>query len=147
MLVGGELGGTLCPVFAGVAFSRCDMRWSPRIRRTDGMARMVLGLGTRAVDRTSDDYPVLVALEQPTLRAVQQPDEVYRYSQHEVDVVDLREGQFQSIPLPDFMRRVGRSLPMMPVRITPRPLKRRLKPTMMRLAAAFPICANPSLWA
>ena len=112
-VVGREVGGMLCPVFAGVAFSRCDMRWSPRIRRTDGMARMVLGLGTRAVDRTSDDYPVLVALEQPTLRSVQRPEEVYRYSQHEVDAVDLREGQFQSIPLADFMRRVGRTLPMM----------------------------------
>ncbi len=112
-VVGREIGGMLCPVFAGVAFSRCEMRWSPRIRHTDGMARLVLGLGTRAVDRTVDDYPVLVALEQPALRAVQQPDEVYRYSQHGVDVVDLRENQFESMPLADFMKRVGRKLPMM----------------------------------
>jgi len=112
-VVGREIGGMLCPVFAGVAFSRCEMRWSPRIRHTDGMARLVLGLGTRAVDRTVDDYPVLVALEQPALRAVQQPDEVYRYSQHEVDVVDLRENQFESISLSEFMERVGRKLPMM----------------------------------
>jgi hypothetical protein len=112
-VVGRELGGMLCPVFAGVAFSRCEMRWSPRIRHTDGMARLVLGLGTRAVDRTVSDYPVLVALEQPSLRAVQQPDEVYRYSQHDVDVVDLRENQFESMPLADFMERVGRKLPNM----------------------------------
>jgi hypothetical protein len=112
-VVGREIGGMLCPVFAGVAFSRCEMRWSPRIRHTDGMARLVLGLGTRAVDRTGSDYPVLVALEQPALRAVQQPDEVYRYSQHEVDVVDLRENQFESISLSEFMERVGRKLPMM----------------------------------
>jgi hypothetical protein len=113
-VVGREIGGMLCPVFAGVAFSRCEMRWSPRIRHTDGMARLVLGLGTRAVDRTVSDYPVLVALEQPSLRAVQQPDEVYRYSQHDVDVVDLRENQFESMPLADFMERVGRKLPSMP---------------------------------
>jgi len=112
-VVGREIGGMLCPVFAGVAFSRCEMRWSPRIRHTDGMARLVLGLGTRAVDRTGSDYPVLVALEQPALRAVQQPDEVYRYSQHEVDVVDLRENQFESVSLTEFMKRVGRKLPMM----------------------------------
>ncbi len=112
-VVGREIGDLLCPVFAGVAFSRCEMRWSPRIRHTDGMARLVLGLGTRAVDRTVTDYPVLVALEQPMLRAVQQPDEVYRYSQHDVDVVDLRESQFESMPLADFMRRVGRKLPNM----------------------------------
>ncbi len=112
-VVGREVGGMLCPVFAGVAFSRCEMRWSPRIRHTDGMARLVLGLGTRAVDRTVTDYPVLVALEQPTLRAVQQPDEVYRYSQHDVDVVDLRESQFESLPLAEFMGRVGRKIPGM----------------------------------
>jgi hypothetical protein len=112
-VVGREVGDMLFPVFAGVGFSRCEMRWSPRIRRSDGMARLVLGLGTRAVDRTVDDYPVLVALEQPTLRSVQQPDEVYRYSQHEVDVVDLKECQFESEPLAEFMRRVGRKIPGM----------------------------------
>ena len=112
-VVGREAGGMLFPVFAGVAFSRCEMRWSPRIRHTDGMARLVLGLGTRAVDRTVSDYPVLVALEQPALRAVQQPDEVYRYSQHDVDVIDLRESQFESLPLADYMRRVGRAIPNM----------------------------------
>jgi pyruvate,water dikinase len=112
-VVGREAGGMLFPVFAGVAFSRCEMRWSPRIRHTDGMARLVLGLGTRAVDRTVNDYPVLVALEQPALRAVQRPDEVYRYSQHDVDVVDLRESQFESMPLAAFMGRVGRQIPHM----------------------------------
>jgi hypothetical protein len=112
-VVGREAGGMLFPVFAGVAFSRCEMRWSPRIRHTDGMARLVLGLGTRAVDRTVADYPVLVALEQPALRAVQRPDEVYRYSQHDVDVIDLREGQFESMALAGYMRRVGRAIPNM----------------------------------
>jgi hypothetical protein len=112
-VVGREVGGMLFPVFAGVAFSRCEMRWSPRIRHTDGMARLVLGLGTRAVDRTVSDYPVLVALEQPALRSVQQPDEVYRYSQHDVDVVDIRESQFESLPLEEFMKRVGRKIPIM----------------------------------
>jgi hypothetical protein len=60
-----------------------------------------------------DDYPVLVALEQPTLRAVQQPDEVYRYSQGEVDVIDLNEGQFDSVSIETFLGRVGRKLPNM----------------------------------
>jgi hypothetical protein len=112
-VVGLEAGGMLFPVFAGVAFSRCEMRWSPRIRHTDGMARLVLGLGTRAVDRTVSDYPVLVALEQPTLRVALQPEDVYRYSQHDVDVVDLREGHFESQPLAEFLSRVGRQIPAM----------------------------------
>ena len=112
-VVGREVGRMIFPVFAGVAFSVCEMRWSSRIQRSDGMARLVLGLGTRAVDRTVADYPVLVALEQPTLRAVQRPDEVYRYSQAEVDTVDLREGQFESQSLEKFLTRTGRQLPLM----------------------------------
>ncbi len=111
-VVGHQLDGLLLPVFAGVAFSRCEMRWSPRIRRTDGMARLVLGLGTRAVDRTGDDYPVMVALKQPHLRILQQPTEAYRYSQHHVDVVNLEERHFDSVPLSDLMRKAGRAFPM-----------------------------------
>ena len=38
-----------------------EFRWSPRIQREDGLLRMVPGLGTRAVDRLADDYPVLLA--------------------------------------------------------------------------------------
>jgi len=112
-VVGREVGGMLFPVFAGVAFSLCEMRWSPRIRRSDGMARVVVGLGTRAVDRTVAEYPVLIALQQPTLKAVQQPDEVYRYSQQEVDVVDLEEARFHSLPLSEFLARSARKLPNM----------------------------------
>jgi hypothetical protein len=112
-VVGREMGGMLFPLFAGVGFSLCEVRWSPRIRRTDGAARLVLGLGTRAVDRTIADYPVMVALEQPKLKAVQQPDEIYRYSQHTVDVIDLSEGGFESIPVEKLMARVGRRLPSM----------------------------------
>ncbi len=111
-VVGVEIGRMMLPVFAGVAFSRCEIRWSSRIQRTDGMARLVVGLGTRAVDRTGDDYPVLVALEQPTLRAIQQPQDVYRYSQGQVDVVDLDTGQFESMTVDELLTRAGSRLPM-----------------------------------
>lgn len=113
-VVGWEMDRLSLPAFAGVAFSRCEMRWSPRIRRTDGMARLVVGLGTRAVDRTADDYPVLVALEQPLLRASQQPDEIYRYSQSQVDLIEMEEHQFETLPLADLMDRVGHRFPMLP---------------------------------
>lgn len=112
VVVGREMEGLLMPAFAGVAFSRCEMRWSPRINRTDGMARLVLGLGTRAVDRTGDDWPVMVALEQPHLKVLQQPEEVYRYSQHEVDVVDLNSGHFEAIEIEPLLKRLGRRVPM-----------------------------------
>jgi hypothetical protein len=39
------------PTYAGVAFSNNEFRWSSRIKRDDGLIRLVAGLGTRAVDR------------------------------------------------------------------------------------------------
>jgi len=113
VVVGKEYSNLLLPAFAGVAFSRCEMRWSPRIKRSDGMARLVLGLGTRAVDRTGSDWPVLVALEQPTLRATQQPEEIYRYSQREVDVVDLEKDCFEALTVDELMQKAGRKFPKM----------------------------------
>jgi len=35
------------PTIAGVAFSRNPFRWNRKIRREDGLVRMVCGLGTR----------------------------------------------------------------------------------------------------
>ena len=61
-VVGTRIGPYYIPAFAGVGFSNNEFRWSPRIRRDDGILRLVAGLGTRAVDRISDDYPVLVGL-------------------------------------------------------------------------------------
>jgi len=50
-VVGRNVGPYYFPLFAGVAFSNNEFRWSPRIKREDGLLRMVVGLGTRAVDR------------------------------------------------------------------------------------------------
>ncbi|UCB59493.1 MAG: hypothetical protein JSV67_04155, partial [Thermoplasmatales archaeon] len=50
-VVGITTGHYYMPVFGGVAFSKNEFQWSPRIQREDGMIRLVPGLGTRAVDR------------------------------------------------------------------------------------------------
>ena len=88
-VVGHRVGDYFMPAFAGVAFSRNEFRWSPRIRREDGLIRLVPGLGTRAVDRISDDYPILVAPGQPSLRVNVTLDEMIRYSPKQMDVINL----------------------------------------------------------
>ena len=67
------------------------------------MARMVLGLGTRAVDRTGNDYPRMVALGAPLVRPEVTPQEVVRYSQRLVDVIDLQENRFRRVPLSELL--------------------------------------------
>ena len=44
-VVGTRIGRYYMPAFAGVAFSRNEFQWSRRIRREDGLLRMVPGLG------------------------------------------------------------------------------------------------------
>ncbi len=110
-VVGRRAGKYFFPAYAGVAFSRNEFLWSSRIRREDGLLRMVPGLGTRAVDRVSDDYPALVSPGRPQLRVNVSVDEVVRYSPKKVDVIDLEKNQFTTLPVAELLREVGRDYP------------------------------------
>jgi pyruvate,water dikinase len=111
-VVGTQVGPYYLPPFAGVAFSNNEFRWSSRIRREDGLVRVVPGLGTRAVDRLSDDYPVLIAPAKPGLRVNTTPDEVLRYSPKRIDVINLEERAFETIDLHSFLTQHGSDLPL-----------------------------------
>ncbi|UCF64135.1 MAG: nucleotidyltransferase domain-containing protein [bacterium] len=110
-VVGKKVGNYFLPAFAGVAFSTNEFRWSPRIKRNDGLIRMVPGLGTRAVDRLSDDYPVLIAPGQPGLRVNITPEDVIRYSPKKIDVIDLEQNTFVTMEYADLVKEVGDSYP------------------------------------
>lgn len=110
-VVGTRVGDYFLPAFAGVAFSRNEFRWSPRIGREDGLLRIVLGLGTRAVDRTSDDYPILIAPGQADLRVNVTPDEIVRYAPKKLDVINLRTNCFETIEIKDLLKNFGREIP------------------------------------
>jgi pyruvate, water dikinase len=106
-VVGRRCGPYFMPAFAGVAFSRNEFRWSPRIRREDGIVRLVPGLGTRAVDRVADDYPVLSVPGQPGLRANVAVDEILRYAPHYVDCIDLEQRHFTTITIDQLLHTCG----------------------------------------
>ncbi len=102
-VVGVRVGDYLFPPVAGVAFSRNEYRWSPRIKREDGLVRLVMGLGTRAVDRGGAEYPRMVALGTPTLRPESTVEEILRNAQRMVDVVDFERKRLRSIRLTDLL--------------------------------------------
>jgi hypothetical protein len=110
-VVGTRLGDYFLPAAAGVAFSNNEFRWSPRIQRSDGLIRMVPGLGTRAVDRVGDDYPILAVPGQPGLRVNTTIDEVIRYSPRSVDVINLETNTFETIELEELLRAHGTDYP------------------------------------
>ena len=83
------------PSLAGVAFSRNLFAWTNRIDSKKGMIRLVFGLGTRAVNRVSGDYPRMIAVSHPDIR----PEigmEVAKYSQRMVDLLNLEEKTFET---------------------------------------------------
>jgi len=110
-VVGTRVGDYWLPLFAGVAFSRNEFRWSARIKREDGLLRLVPGLGTRAVDRTSDDYPILVAPGQPNLRVNVSPDEIVRYAPRKIDVINLKTNSFETVGIDELLSRHGDDIP------------------------------------
>ncbi len=133
-VVGTRVGDYFFPAFAGVAFSNNEFRWSPRIRREDGMIRLVAGLGTRAVDRVGDDYPALICPGQPGLRVNPAPDEAMHYSQRRIDVLNLLTGRFESPEIRSLARTLGSAFPMLDkiVSVYEHETLRRPSPIMLR---------------
>lgn len=84
------------PHGAGVGNSTNIYLWDKNIDMEAGMLRLVLGLGTRAVDRTVEDYARIVALDDP-LRV---PHVDYRdrkkFSQQYVDLLSLKDNLLTS---------------------------------------------------
>jgi pyruvate,water dikinase len=111
-VVGTQVGHYYLPAFAGVAFSNNEFRWSSRIKREDGLVRLVPGLGTRAVDRLSDDYPVLIAPGQPRLRVNASLDEIIRYSPRKIDVINLDTRTFETVEVSSILKEYGREYPL-----------------------------------
>ncbi len=87
------------PAMAGVAYSTSPFVWNPRLRREEGFMRLVLGLGTRAVERIGNDYPRMVNLSHPQLRPEGTPEAIRYYSQHFVDLLDLEKNEYATLPV------------------------------------------------
>jgi pyruvate,water dikinase len=110
-VVGCRIGPYYMPLFSGVGFSNNEFRWSPRIKREDGLIRLVMGLGTRAVDRLSDDFPVLISPGQPGLRVNTVPEEIKHYAPKKVDVIDLQSNSFRTIEISTLLKEYGVQIP------------------------------------
>ncbi|MBN1302718.1 MAG: nucleotidyltransferase domain-containing protein [Melioribacteraceae bacterium] len=110
-VVGNKIGKYYFPTYAGVMFSNNEFRWSPRIKREDGLIRLVPGLGTRAVDRIGDDYPILIAPGQPNLRVNVSYEDTIRYSPKFMDVINLESNQFETITVESLVKEYGEQCP------------------------------------
>jgi len=86
------------PDAAGVGISYNNFVWKKGMDAKAGMLRLVFGMGTRAVNRVEGDYARIVALGDPLLKAYGSIKDARKYSQHYVDVVNVKDNIFETIP-------------------------------------------------
>ena len=101
-------GDYLFPTAAGVGFSYSPYSPLPDMDNSKGMLRLVMGLGTKAVDRTKKDYPRIVNLDKPELILMNNIKDKHRYSQHYLDVIDLKNISLHDIPVDDALEIIPR---------------------------------------
>jgi pyruvate, water dikinase len=89
------------PQIAGVGFSYNPYVWHETIDPYAGVLRLVLGLGTRAVNAREDDYTRIVALNEPLKRPEPTRDEREFYTQKKIDVLDLDANQIVHYDISD----------------------------------------------
>ena len=95
------------PDLAGVGVSYNTFAWKEGMDPKAGMLRLVLGLGTRAVNRVENDYPRIVALDSPLFRPHAGMDDTRRFSQHDMDVLDTNSNTLETV---SFMEKINEGL-------------------------------------
>jgi len=94
---GSYRNGYYFPDLAGVGMSHNAFVWKSDLDPKAGMLRLVFGLGTRAVNRVEDDYPRIIALDEPLVRPVSGMEDIRKYSQHHVDLLDNTQNTLRTI--------------------------------------------------
>lgn len=100
---GAYFGRYFMPNAAGVGYSRSAYKWYPDMDMDAGMLRLVIGLGTKAVDRTGEDYPRLASLDRPAATVHATVEEKHRYSQRYLDVLDCKDNLEKEIRLDELL--------------------------------------------
>lgn len=76
------------PHLAGVGHSYNSYIWDKKIDPESGLVRLVSGLGTKAVDNSSEDYARMIALNRPDDHPMPGIENRRAYGQRTMDVVD-----------------------------------------------------------
>nr|MBU1327996.1 PEP/pyruvate-binding domain-containing protein [Candidatus Omnitrophota bacterium] len=100
---GSDHGDYFFPDLAGVGVSHNIYVWNKDIDPEAGMLRLVFGLGTRAVNRVEGDYPRMVALDDPLKRPYAEKDDLRKFSQHHVDLINIRKNVLEAVPFEDIV--------------------------------------------
>ena len=98
---GSYYGSEYMPCAAGVGYSYSPYRIMKDTDPTAGMLRLVMGLGTSAVDRTEGSYPRIVNLDMPEKTSFSSSADKHRFSQGKAEVIDMSERSLKKLTLRD----------------------------------------------
>ena len=102
MRVSGSYYGQLyMPCAAGVGYSRSPYRIMKDSDPEAGMLRLVMGLGTSAVDRTEGSYPRIVNLDMPERTAWTSSADKHRFSQGKAEVINMSARKLEKLRFAD----------------------------------------------
>ena len=96
---GSYYGQYYMPCAAGVGYSYSPYRFLESLDPAAGMLRLVMGLGTSAVDRTEGSYPRLVSLDQPKATVARTSAEKHQFSQRKLELINRSEGKLEQVAL------------------------------------------------
>ncbi len=101
---GSYYGEFYMPCAAGVGYSFSPYKFMESIDQSAGMLRLVMGLGTSAVDRTEGSYPRLVSLDKPTATTSRNSIEKHQYSQRKLELMNRATRQLERVGLDDVIK-------------------------------------------
>jgi len=91
------------PDIAGVGFSYNTYVWDTQINPNAGMIRLVVGLGTRAVNRLEGDYARIAALDRPQCFPYDGLRSFKAFSQKKIDVLNIRHNREECLSIQELM--------------------------------------------
>ena len=110
---GSYYGEYYMPCVAGVGYSFSPYRFMDDLDPTAGMLRLVMGLGTSAVDRTEGSYPRLVSLDKPKATTARNSAEKHQFSQRKLELMNRASRKLEQVDpetvipyLPQYMKRL-----------------------------------------
>ena len=110
---GSYYGQYYMPCAAGVGYSYSPYRIMQDMDPAAGMLRLVMGLGTSAVDRTEGSYPRVVNLDKPEKTSYSSSADKHKFSQGKAEVINMAEHRLEKLPfykieplIPDYLGKV-----------------------------------------
>ena len=95
---GSYYGNYYMPCAAGVGYSYSPYRVMKDSDPTAGMLRLVMGLGTSAVDRTEGSYPRIVNLDIPEKSSYSSSADKHKFSQGKSEVINMTTHELEKLP-------------------------------------------------